>query len=257
MRQRCRAGPGTGPTRSRGRHLAEVRQPAVGAARKVMRIKRKPQHPTRVGQGAQHRVRLVASRRMPPVGIGMGDGDGAGRMVDRLQRGSFGGMAHVHHQPDAIHLLHHGAAHAGEARVLVLVAAGRQQRLIVVAQLHEPHAQLVHDFDKADVVLDRAGGLEPEEHRRAPRLLCAADVGGGGALEDQAGKAFEPEVPGFQVGDHLAKILVVGDGDMHRVDTAAAQLAEHLFRPVGILQVVDQGRLHVPTLAEPCRSSKS
>jgi hypothetical protein len=161
---------------------------AVAAALQVMRIERKAQHAARFGQRAQDRVGLVAPRRVPEGGVGMGDRDGPRADLDRLQRGAFGGMAHVDDKAHAVHLGDDLAAHAGEARILRLVAARRQQRLVVVAQLHEAQAERVQDLHQADIVLDGRGRLGAEDDGGAPLVLRAADVVAGLGVADQVGK---------------------------------------------------------------------
>ena len=170
--------------------------------------------------------------------VGMGDGDGALRDFGGLDGGAVGGMAHVHHQPDAVHFLDDLAAHAGDAGVFGLVAAGRQQRLVVVAELHEAQAQLVQHLDEADIVLDGRGVLRAKEDRGAAGGAGGVDIARPFAVKDQVGILFEPAVPAFDIEDRFAEILVIGDGDMHRVHAALAHLAKDLFGPIGILQAV-------------------
>jgi hypothetical protein len=148
-------------------------------------------------------------------------------------------VAHVDDQADPVHLGDDLATHAGDAGVLGLVAAGRQQGLVVVAELHEARAQGVADPDQPDIVFDWRGVLEAEEDRRAPGLAGQADIRAGAALEDQVREALEPAVPLFYVQDGLAEVLVIGYGHMDRVHAALAHLAEDRLRPVGVLQVVD------------------
>ena len=209
-------------------------------------IDRKTQHPPCPGQRLQHVMRLVAQGRVPPVRVGMGDGDGPRGMVDCLQRGAFGGMAHVDDHADAVHLRHHLFAHAGQAGIVILVAARRQQRLVVVGQLHEADAELVADLDQTDVVLDGAGVLKAEEDRRPPLGLRAAHAVGAGALEDQVGMILEPAVPAFEVQHHFAERLVIGDCHMHGVHPALAHLRKDAGGEIGVLQVVDERRCHGP-----------
>ena len=134
---------------------------------------------------------------MPPLRVGVGDGDGAAGMFNRLQRGSLTGVGHIHHHADAVHFGHHLAAHTGQARVVMLITARRQQRLVVIGQLHEPDTQLVADFDQTDVVLNRAGILEAKEDRRAPGFLRQLHVGSTCAFENQIRVILKPAVPAF------------------------------------------------------------
>ena len=46
-------------------------------------------------------------------------------------------------------------------------------------------------------------------------------------------------VPVREVGGRLPEILVVADGDMHRVQPTLSHLAENLARPVAVLKTVD------------------
>ena len=127
-------------------------------------------------------------------------------MGDGVKGRPFGRMAHVHDHADAVHLGHHGAAHPGQARIVFLIAAGRQQGLVVVGQLHEPQAKPVQDLDKADVVLDATGVLRAEKDGGP---ACGAGKGNilrGKALKDQVGEAFELAVPAFDVGTVSRKV---------------------------------------------------
>ena len=207
-----------------------------------MGIDRKAQHPAAFGKRPQHAVGLVAQCRMPACGIGMGDRDGPCRVFDRLKGRSFARMAHVHDHADPVHLRHHRAAHAGQAGVVILIAARGQQRLVVVAQLHEAQAKRVQDLHEADVILDAGRVLRAEEDRGAAGVAGALHIRRRPPLEDKVGEPFEPAVPAFDLQDRLTEGLVIGDGDMDRVNPARAHLAKDPFRPVGILQPVDQGR---------------
>ncbi len=94
---------------------------------------------------------------------------------------------------------------------------------------------------QADIVLDHRRVLRAEEDRRAAAGLRQRHVIRREALEDQVGKALEPAVPRHDVRDRFTEGLMIGDGDMQRIDAALAQLAEDSFRPIVILQPIDQG----------------
>ena len=183
--------------------------------------------------------RLVAPRRVPGVRVGVGDRDRARRELGRLDRRAIGRVAHVDDEPDTVHLADDLATHAGDAGVLGLVAAGGEQGLVVVGQLHEPRAERVADLDEPDVVLDRTRVLEAEEDRRAVARASRVDVGGRPPRQDQVRVPDEALVPRLDVRHRLAKALVVGDRRVHGVDPALAHLPEHLLRPVRVLQAVD------------------
>ena len=97
----------------------------------------------------------------------------------------------------------------------------------------------VVDLDEADIVFDGRGVLEAEEDGRAAGFAGKAHVVAGQPVEDEVGVLFEAAVPRLDVQDGFVEILVVGDGDMNRVDAALAHLAEDLLGPVGVLQAVD------------------
>ncbi len=86
------------------------------------------------------------------------------------------------------------------------------------------------------------GFCEPKKIAVRPVSRASVHVGGRAALKDQFGKPLEPPVPALDVQNRLAKGLVIGDRDVNRIDAALAHLAKDLFRPVGILQPVDQWR---------------
>ena len=169
----------------------------------------------------------------------MGDGNRTAGHLDGFQCRPLRRMAHIDNQTDTVHLGDNGPSHAGQAGVIRLITAGRQQRLVVIGQLHEACAKRVADLDKADIILDWRGVLEPEEDGGSSLAAGAAHIIARTSLKDQLWTSFEPAVPGFDIRHHLAKILVIGDGDMHRIDPAFAHLPENLLRPVTILQAVN------------------
>ncbi len=61
-------------------------------------------------------------------------------------------------------------------------------------------------------------------------------------MEDQVGELLKPTVPDFDTEHSCAEFLMLGDGDMHRLQPAIAHLAKHFFRPDGILQAVNAVR---------------
>ena len=115
--------------------------------------------------------------------------------------------------------------------------------LYQLCQLHEARAERMADLDKADVVLDRRGVLEPEENSGPALAAGAAHILAGATLENQFGITLEPAVPLLDIRHHLAKGLVIGNGDVNGVDAALAHLPEDLFRPVAILEAVDHMHL--------------
>ena len=211
-----------------GDHGAEIGQAAIAAALEVMGIKRKAHHAAGFGHRANDRVALVAQGGVPIMRVGMGHGDGAGGMAGGLDRRAVGRMAHIHDHAHPVHLGDDFAAHAGQTRIFGLIATRREQRLVVVAQLHEAQAKPVPDLDQPDIIFDRAGVLCAEKDRRAPLGAGAAHIVAGQTLKDQIGMIFEPAVPAFDIEDRLAKCLVIGDGDMHGIHPTFAHLGKDL-----------------------------
>jgi hypothetical protein len=146
-------------------------------------------------------------------------------------------VRHVDHQAHPVHLLDDLPAHAGDARVLRLVATGGEQALVVVAELHEAGAEVVQDLDQADVVLDGRAVLEAEDDARLALGVGAAHVIAGPDRHEPVGVELEAAVPGGDVGDGLAQVLPIADGDVHAGD--AAHLLEDPGRPVAVLKPVD------------------
>ena len=92
----------------------------------------------------------------------MADADRAAGIVNCLQGGSFGRMAHIRNHAHAVHLGHHRAAHMGQAGIFGHIAARRQQGLIVIAQLHETQSKAVQHLGQPDIVFDATGIWAPK-----------------------------------------------------------------------------------------------
>src|SRR4029453_5861063 len=115
-------------------------------------------------------------------------------------------MGHVDRETQAVHLAHHFASHAGEAPILRLITARREQRLVVISELHESQAQPMEDFERADVVLDAGWILSAEEDRGPSLILGAAHVIASPGQKYQVGKLREAAIPTGDVGGRLAEI---------------------------------------------------
>ena len=205
--RRCRAGPGKDPSRSRRpcrpdqidsarRHVA----PRLQACRRcrplqVVRIGREAEHPAALAErSAGARPTCCAAPGASSPGLAWVMAMGRLECSIAWQGGTLARMAHVDHEADAVHLGDHLAAHTGQAGVVLLVAARGQQRLVVVAELHEAQAERVEDLHEADVVLYAGRVLRAEDDGRAPRLLGAASVTSAAvrAWTIRSGKRLEP-----------------------------------------------------------------
>mmetsp|Transcript_4692 Transcript_4692/g.7445 ORF Transcript_4692/g.7445 Transcript_4692/m.7445 type:complete len:247 (+) Transcript_4692:1370-2110(+) len=221
-------------------HLAEAFERAGLLVFQVVRIDRKAQHTSVFSDRADDIILLVSQSRSPGMGIGMGDCDRALRQVRRLNGGTVAGMAHIDHKTHAVHLFDDLFAHAGDAHVLIFITAGRKQGLVIIGQLHETSAKRVDDLHKSDVVFNRAWVLEAKEHSGTPGFTSHINVRRPLTFHDQFRVLFKPAVPFFKVQNRFTEVFVIGDGNVNRIHAPFAQLAENLFRPVGILQVINQ-----------------
>ena len=149
-------------------------------------------------------------------------------------------MAHINHQTDPVHLPNHLAAHPRQACIIVLVAPGRKQGLVVVGQLHKAQAEPVKNLHQTDIILYAGGVLRTKENCCAACLPRSLDVFRRKALHDQARKAFEPAVPSADIVNRLTEVLVVGYGHMNRIEATGTHLPEDFFRPVGVLQPINK-----------------
>ena len=73
----------------------------------------------------------------------MGDGNRSFGNLDGFQSRLFGTVGHIDNHTDAVHLFYHFAAKSGDTAILLFITAGGQQTLIVVAELHNTHPQLL------------------------------------------------------------------------------------------------------------------
>src|SRR5262249_39401346 len=120
--------------------------------------------------------------------------------------------------------------------------SARQQRLVVVGQLHEPNAKGMQDFDKTNVILHWRWCLQPKKNGGAPAALGGSNnlslPGRDGGDKKKHAKA----VPLLNVVDHLAKVFVIGNRYMYGIEPAFSHLAEDLLRLIAILQIVNARR---------------
>jgi hypothetical protein len=162
-----------------------------------------------VAQGRDHVVGLVALVREQAVGVGVGDRDRLLREADGVHGGAVADVRQVDQHAAAVHLLDDLAAVAGEAGILVLVAAAAQRVLVVVGQLDAAHAEFGEQLDQADAALEQLGVLVPAAAPCAPKHMarmsarCARSprIGVGGDQVAPAASKVErlPRLPKPQV----------------------------------------------------------
>ena len=239
---------GADAVRESRRHLAERFERAVRAVLQVMRVEGEPQHAPRPGERREHPIRLVAPRGPPRGRVGVADGDRPLRKLDRFEGRALARMGHVDDHAEPIHLADHLAAHAGHACVLVLPPARAEQRLVVVAELHEAQAERVQRLDEAQIGLHRGRVLGSEHDGGAARGARALDIGGRAGGEDQVLMGREAPVPFHDAIDRLAEVLVVD----HRACTAVtppSRISSKILR--------DQRQYCSPSITTPSEAERA
>ena len=108
-------------------------------------------------------------------------------------------MAHIDHHADPVHFPDHLLAHAGDAGILCLITSRRQQRLVVIAQLHKPTTKFMQHLNQPNIILNRAGVLKAEKNSRTPGFAGVLHITGPLAVKNQLGKPFKPTVPSLDV----------------------------------------------------------
>ena len=148
-------------------------------------------------------------------------------------------MRHVDHHADPVHLADDLLPKAGQPTVLLLVATAGEQALIVVGELHNHEAEATHHLHQTDLVLNRRTILCTKNDTDAPFCLGAVNISRLIYGPDQIRVRLEALVPLTEAGQGLAGVLVVGNRDVHRIETALVHLLEDLARPGRVLQAVD------------------
>ncbi len=61
-------------------------------------------------------------------------------------------MTHIHHQPYPVHFSNSLPTKTGKTWIFCLVTTRCQQRLVIIAELHKAHPQLMQDLNEADII---------------------------------------------------------------------------------------------------------
>ena len=138
-------------------------------------------------------------------------------------------MAHIHNQPDTVHLCNHFAAHAGDTAICAFITARGQKRLIIIGQLHKARTKTMPDFHQADIIFNRRRVLKAKQNGGTPVFFGLPDIGGGESLTNPVRIGFKPAIPLFQIQNRFTKIFVISDGDMHTINLTLLHFGENLF----------------------------
>jgi hypothetical protein len=157
----------------------------------------------------------------------------------------------IDHDANAVHFADYFAAETGQAAV-AFIAARADQVLRVVAKLHDAHAHIGEGFDIAQVVLERMGVLEAENHAGAVFLLGPQDVVGGAHERQQLAVLADLLLHQRDVVDGLGKALP----DRHRAvrggNTTLLHVFEHRTIESRNIQTVDDDAVLVQSAHSVC-----
>jgi hypothetical protein len=145
----------------------------------------------------------------------------------------------------AIHLGDYLVAEIRKSAVAGLVAAGADEVLRVVGDLHDADAEVLEHLQVAELVLDAGQVLPAERDAGLAFALGARDVGGGVHLGDEIGMLAEPVLPAHHVCHRVAEAFPDRAGAVRPGEPAAAHVLEHLAAEVGDDQAVENGEVAV------------
>jgi hypothetical protein len=90
-------------------------------------------------------------------------------------------------------------------------------------------------LDQAKVIFNWRTILKTENNGRAPLLTSRPNIGRGTGMNNQLWICRKVPIPLFNIGNRFSKGLMVGNGDVHRVNTPLPHLSEYFFRPRRVL----------------------
>ena len=164
---------------------------------------------------------------------------------DGVLAGLGADVGEVAQDAEPVHLGQHVAAEVGEAAVALLVAAGADEVLGVVGELHDAQAQLMEEGEMVEAVLDAARVLPAQDDAGLALPLGALDVVGGVDLGDEVGVVAQPGLPAREVAHGLGEVLPHAAGAVGGGDPAAAHVLEHAAAEIGDVEAVDDDQLVV------------
>ena len=145
--------------------------------------------------------------------------------------------------PDAVHLAHHLAAEARKPAVDLLVTASAELVLVVVGELHDPHAELGEELDVTDAAFEAIAVLKAEEKGDPIALVSLEDIGGRARDENEIG-AFAREVsPLPKRIEGFERALPKAERRRHASEAPSPQFLEDFTIVKAALQAVDEHRL--------------
>ena len=132
-----------------------------------------------------------------------------------FEGGFFSAVGHIDNHANAVHLFDHLAPKSGDTTILLFITAGGQQTLIIVAELHNAHPQLLQNLHHSYIVFYRRAVLKTKDNTHLAQTLGFKDIRGLMNRHNQIGMVNKVAIPVADILQCLANIFPVGDGDMN------------------------------------------
>ena len=151
--------------------------PGMRVRQRGVRGGRHADHPARLGDRPQHRVRLHPGRVPHPACPGVRDEDRFAGLRAGVKRRPVGGVRQVDGEPQLVHPDHRPVAERGQPPVGWLAQPAAQGVGVGVGDPDLPDAQAVEDVEPVEFVLDRRRRFQPEYQPDGARGAGRVDVG--------------------------------------------------------------------------------
>ena len=120
---------------------------------------------------AQYRT-CYAVRHGKSVGLAWVIAMGRSEISIASRGGLLGAVGHVNDHAHAVHLFYHLRTKSSDTTILLFITASRQQTLIVIAELHNPHTQLMQNLHHFDIIFNRRAVLKAKDNTHFTQALC-------------------------------------------------------------------------------------
>ena len=169
----------------------------------------------------------VAPRVLHRLRIRVREHDGSRGRLDRIHRRAIAGVGAIDDDAGLVEALDYPEAEVAEPGVRSFFAPVADTVLDVVGKLDHADAEGLVRIDQVDVVLDRLGSLEMEEHTELAVRLGGSDVGG----------ALDEDKPRVRVdsADPVTKNAKRRPGPLEGADGGARRGGAALDPPVDVL----------------------
>ena len=224
-------------------HRREFLEPRGGTTRDD-RVQADADHAAALGDGADHRVGLVARYINERAWVGVRDGDRARRGGDRLEAGTVADVGEVDEHADPVHLGDHVASERRETLVDRVVAGAADQVTRVVGELRDADAARVEVRHELDPVFERRGVLKAGQDADPAGRLCRFDTGAVLDQHSDISVRLDKGAQPLQRGARLDGPLPNGARRVDRIDAASTALQQDLAVPVVDLEAIDDRGRH-------------